>query len=646
MDELSKRHSKSFSVLRINLHKGIFVMIEGNEIVNLKNHYSMKGYIQWTLVGLAITLGTGLRAQEVLHFDNANDVLLGNNLAVTLSAGCKVVSGTLESDATIYARGGTFEGNFKLKRLVVEGGSATAIHSAGTQMNITGGVNVTGNSTLTTGDNLVLLSDAAGTARIEELTAGNAISGEVTVQQYIPGGRRVYRFLTHPFNTAMPLSVLTDDIDITGPGAPANGFTQTITGNPSAWWLDPMFSDTAIAIPNLGWMAFTRADTALWNRYQGIYLMVRGTKGQGLQGQNYTPSAVTLDMKGDINQGQQIVPVKKGTDMGYNLIGNPYPSAVDLIPALNTMSHRNGAAFWVWNANLGTRGGYEPVLYAAGNYHLPAYSSFVVDVTADDNITFEESDKVAAGTTPLFKKLLQSDLLELKVYSDSGTICWDKLYLRSDAHSSDSLEQGDARKNRNYDLNFSAYAAGGQKLCVDSRPYAQNTIIPLSFDTKLQKDFEIRVATHTLMPGTHLYLLDQYLNTSTLLQPGASYKFSVTSDSLSAGDRFQIGVDYSFNQPGTTTTLQGEVPLSVKDISVSSEGRLYPNPAADEVYLEWPAAAAGGSVRVISAVGSLVLSGRYEGARTALQIGHLAPGVYTVLLQREGHKEQLRFVKH
>lgn len=602
----------------------------------------MKGYSKLTMLGLAMIMGSGLKAQ-VLYLANGTDLYLGNSQNLTLAGGCKVNSGTADWDATLYVKGGTIEGNLKLKKLVVDGGNTTTIHSGNTLVSITGGVNVTGNSTLVTGGNLSLLSNAAGTARIEALAAGNSISGDITVQQYIPGGRRAYRFLSHPFNAAMPLSVLTDNIDITGAGGAANGFTPSQTNAASAWWLNPAAADTSTQNANSGWVDFQSADSTAWGRYQGIYLMVRGAKGEGLVGQNYTPSAVTLDMKGAVNQGQQVIPVAMGPNSGYNLIGNPYPSAVDLIPALNAMSHKNGTAFWVWNTNLGQKGAYETVLYSATSYHLPANSAFMVDVTNNTSITFQESHKVATGM-PLFKHVIESDLVELKVYSDSGKMTWDNLYLRSNAAASDSLEQEDAKKNPNYDLNLSAYAAGGQKLCVDTRPYAPNTIIPLSFDTKLQREFEIRVTKHTLSIGKQMYLHDKYLNKTTLLQPGTSYKFFVTADSLSAGNRFQINVDQSFNKQGSASGIEGPA-LSVKN-TAAADVKLYPNPATNEVYLEWPAATTGATIRVINSVGSVVLAGRYEGARTVLQVGHLARGVYTVVLQHEGRKEQLRFVKY
>src|SRR5690606_1141020 len=93
--------------------------------------------------------------------------------------------------------------------------------------------------TLTTNGKLVLKSTSSKTARIDDGSSnGNYINGNVTVQQYIAGGQRAYRFLAHPFSSAIPLSQLTDDIDITGQGGTSNGFTQVQVNSPSAFWFD------------------------------------------------------------------------------------------------------------------------------------------------------------------------------------------------------------------------------------------------------------------------------------------------------------------------------------------------------------------------------------------------------------------------
>jgi hypothetical protein len=72
---------------------------------------------------------------------------------------------------------------------------------------------------LATGGRLVLKSTATGTARIAAVAG--TLTGNVTTETFIPGGRRAYRFLGHPFTTAQAMSSLIDDIYVTGDGTVA-----------------------------------------------------------------------------------------------------------------------------------------------------------------------------------------------------------------------------------------------------------------------------------------------------------------------------------------------------------------------------------------------------------------------------------------
>ncbi|MFX5634086.1 hypothetical protein ABTE18_19525, partial [Acinetobacter baumannii] len=89
------------------------------------------------------------------------------------------------------------------------------------------------------------------------------------------------------------LNNVTSVIDITGIGGNANGFTTTATNNPSAFWYDPTTGNSSNN-PDPGWTAFTNANTLSWAKAQGIRLLIRGAKGEGLTGVSYTPSAATF----------------------------------------------------------------------------------------------------------------------------------------------------------------------------------------------------------------------------------------------------------------------------------------------------------------------------------------------------------------
>lgn len=564
----------------------------------------------------------GARAQEVLYISNGKDINIGTSEKPTIIGGCTVASDTLSYTGDLNVTGGTMSGMFALNNLVVTGGSTVTINSSSTQVLVTGSVSISGNTTLAAGGALRLVSNASGTARIGVIPTGSTLTGNVILERYIPSGRRAYRFFSHPFTTSQSISsTLMDNIDVTGNGGATNGFTNTQTNAPSAWWFDPVAANTNIATPNSGWTAFTTANTANWNRYMGIYLMIRGAKTEGLTGTAYTPSAVTIDMSGAINQGSQTISLTKGSAAGYNLIGNPYPSAIDVIPALSAMSNKNGAAFWVWNTNAGTKGAYETVLYAASSYNLPSNSAMMLDVSANTSLTFQESHKVASGTS-LFKTSSIADMVEFKVYSDSGNVYWDKLYFMLDPNAADTLEQHDARKVTNNDLNFGSYSADGSKLCVDARPFVHNEIIPLFFDAKFQKEFELRIADFTINDGYTLFLHDKYLSKVSQLSPGFSYKFEVTADSQTFKDRFAIGIE----QKETTKVYVAAINKQVK---------IYPNPSKEEIVIQCSNVNTTDRnvyVQITDMAGRVMYNGVINAEKTPVNISNYAPGVYTVAL--------------
>lgn len=229
---------------------------------------------------LRVSQGTYITA------DNTNIIVEGdfNNSGIVKGTGELVISGSSLQ---------TITGSGAVNNITMDNTSNAVISSANT-MNVTG-TYTPSSGILTTNGGLILKSDATGTARIGEgSTSGAYISGSVTVERYIPGGRRVFRFLGHPFTSAIALNQFQDDIDVTGKGGTANGFTWSGTNNPSAFWYNTIKGNGSTA-SDPGWTGYTSAYTNSWARYAGLYILVRGSKGQGLTSQAYTPNPVTID---------------------------------------------------------------------------------------------------------------------------------------------------------------------------------------------------------------------------------------------------------------------------------------------------------------------------------------------------------------
>jgi hypothetical protein len=434
---------------------------------------------------------------------------------------------------------------------------------------VTGTLSLTG-GTLSTNNNLTLASTASGTARIDALTGGATISGNITAQKYLPGGRRAYRFLAHPFTTSIGLSSLTNSIDITGSGGSTNGFTNTASNNPSAFWYNEATGNGS-STNDIGWTAFTNTNgvgSNAWKQYGGALILFRGAKGEGLTGNTYTPSAATISFNGTVNTGNQTITLTKGANTAYSFIGNPYPSQVDL--AATVRGSNVGANFWVWDANQGTKGGYTSVPFSS-SYILPAYSSIIVTTSANTNntIQFTEACKSNGSAVNLFRSNVANAFttsLQLRLQTDS--IFWDRLLIGLNDKASSSYDRIDAEKLMNSDVNFYSLSSDGKSLSIDARDAAHADTIALGLQTTVARNFTIQVSNLSLPQGTSMYLYDAYLNTTTLLSDGVTYAFATNADAASKGEgRFQL--------------IQRKQPVLIP-VATTMGVKVMPNPATEK----------------------------------------------------------------
>jgi peptidoglycan/xylan/chitin deacetylase (PgdA/CDA1 family) len=426
--------------------------------------------------------------------------------------------------------------------------SGSAVLAPGTILSINGGV------TDFTDKSILLQSSVSESGEPIAASIG-AITGtlnnatNVTVQQYIPGGFRKYRFLSHPFTTAQPLSQLTDNIDITGAGGSVNGFTTTATNSPSAYYFT-----TANANGNAndgGWTAFADATSSSWAKGQGIRILVRGTKNQtnSLTGGVYTPSEVTLDMTGTINTGDVSIALSasgSGSSQGFNLVGNPYPSPVDIGTVLNAATNISGNTLYIRNPQIGS---YTTVNPIPSSYVLPANSTFFVKAVAATNLNFSEANKnICSSCATVFRSNLKT-FLQIKAFKNG--IEYDNFYLTlDDAYKSSYETKYDAVKFNNDELSLYTISSDNQKLAADYRNLTaiDNVHVGIMLPTAYGiQHYILKVSDYNMLLGVKLYLHDKLKNSYTLIEKDATYILDIDPlNKLNIGDdRLEIVVDKS-----------------------------------------------------------------------------------------------------
>ena len=578
----------------------------------------------------------------------ANNVSITGAI-ITLESGSQLdIAGNLINNGTINGSGVVYLDGSAAQSLTGNGviSNVTVNNTAGVTIGTSDTVGVTGalllnSGTLTTNGRLTLVSNADGNGYIGTITGGS-ISGNVVMQQYIPGGKRAYRFWAHPFNGEVALSQMENYIDITGVGGALNGFTTTTSNAPSAYWYNPLYSNSASG-SDPGWRAYTSTsgtpDSNMLHRYQGMRLFIRGAKGEGLTGATYTADPVTIRMWGTVNTGTQTVTMTKGTgaNMDYNLLGNPYPAVTDIGTVINNASVGGlvtGGAFYVWDPYVGTSGQF--MTQAIGTpYYLGANESFEVRTTADGNVlSFAESNKGTAVSAALMRNAT-ADNVALNIYDDTYHL-WDVLTVNFNGNATDNDDSKyDGEKPPSpASLNFYSLSADNRKLSLDARPFVAGKTIPLGITSSYAQDFIIK-ADH--LPAAHngdIFLHDKYLQTYTPLQQGTEYKFTITKDAASQGDnRFELRMD----------------PSGVAQNASNLDVQMVPNPTNGEVTISYTAPEKETtSVRVINAEGITLISkelGMQQSGNVKIDLDKLASGIYIVELTSGSQKVIHRLIK-
>ena len=610
------------------------------------------GLVPGATIDVTIPSGTTYAPVVVSGAAAAKSLTIASGVTLTINTGATIdVKNNLTNNGSIAGAGAvnlsgtsaqTLYGYNTINNLQLNNAAGATVNTGDT-LKIKGTLTLT-SGTLNTDNTLVLASDTSGTARIAAITGG-AITGNVIVQQYITGGRRAYRFLCHPFNNYISLNQIEQYVDITGAGGSMNGFTTTSSNAPSSYWYNPVYGNSTMG-SDPGWRAFTNTsctmDSNKFKQYEGIRLVIRGSKGQGLTGATYTASPVTISMYGAVNTGSVSIPMVKGTgaNADFNFIGNPYPSPVDLgtaVKAAQTAGQVTGGAYYVWNPYLGTSGQFVTAPIDGTPYYLEGNAAFEVRTLSNGSVmSFTESNKASSESAVLLRTA-PKEYLTLNVY-DTAYHMWDGMYVSfNDEATAGDDDQYDGRKPQGpASLNFYSLASDNTKMSLDARPYAAGKVIPLGVKSSYAQEFIIKADNAAIPAGGEVYLVDKYLNQSLKMQQGAEYHFTITGDSMSQGNsRFELRMGAA--ETAITPTVKG---MNVQ---------MMPNPATDEVTITYKLQGKEKvNLRLLDVSGNTILSkdlGTQQNGSTKLSLESLSSGIYMVEITSGSEQIVERLIK-
>jgi hypothetical protein len=389
----------------------------------------------------------------------------------------------------------------------------------------------------------------------------------------------MWRFIGWPINGSTVANSWQKTIFVTGPGTGggalgtqnSNGFDWTASNEQGVY----TYNETMNAALNSKWQGITNTSTTI-NSTLGYRLFIRGDRSQGtstINGTNYTPLPVTLKGSGTINTGNITVNLTSsnggGTNNGWQLLSNPYPSAIDWNNS-TWMGERNAAiqsTIYVYNPSQNRYGAWNPIggSVNGGSSHIASGQAFFIKVTANTSLIFREAFKVDNATAGLFGKTSTTSFTNnLKISIGEASKKYDETVVFLYPSATNGIDADlDAAKPDVSNASISTYTIqDSSKLVFNAIPeLSANEADTLTLHTPLanytynyQLGFTGLATFDTLVYNIFLY--DSYLQQAFSITQDRVYPFSTTANTPASysASRFKLIIANN-NQPLPVTLL-------------------------------------------------------------------------------------------
>ena len=539
-----------------------------------------------TLASLTLTSGSVIVDAGVTltvgSFTNTGGTIT-NNGTINLTGTSVTLSGTIGGNVGLTGTSAqTVTGNLNLTNLTLINTAGAAINSTVT---IAGILTVTNGNLNTTNGTVTLKSTSiTNTAVLAPVTG--SLTGNVTVERFIPSGWRVYRDLGaggvanagNIFQNWQESGVNTNGygIQITGFAGTtvgfdaATGFDYSLTGNHSLFtYINNIWDSVTVGTKN------TTLDP-----FQGFRVLVRGDRTNNLQQQlnGYMTNSATVRSTGNLIYGNVTYNVGSVTSdnnytssygltsgaSAYSFITNPYACTVDWKTVISNSPTMNGT-YWYCDPTFTTnengsvtgngRGYTQFIAYnkstgvsntfsqtKVGQYLQPGQAFFVQNGTSGTpTLNFTESSKSIQTRTAVFGNETTLNRISVGLFKGGSNL--DGTVSAFSNSFSSSFGDEDAIKFPNATENIS-FTIGGKYLAINGYT------IPTSTDElKLGLSNLAANTTYTIKVDASQYaglqasLKDIVLGTETLLTIDGIKQISFTTsenDASSYNNRYSI----------------------------------------------------------------------------------------------------------
>ncbi len=472
-----------------------------------------------------------------------NNIIIEDSASITVNANCILtVNGEFTNNGLpstgegfIVFEGGlqNLNGSVVIHNMIVQPGSVVStVH--GSNQEISGILLV--NGILYIDGNLTLLSNENSTALIDGNSLGN-IYGQVTQQRYVSASKaKGYKQFSSAFSDA--------SIGQFG------NFMNLVLGGANNSPFPTIFKYSEAHATNYfggGWVAAA-------NPGETQVLLEKG-RGYTCQFGTGGPNPITSALYGNVNHGDVSVPITflnpgniKGN--GWNLVGNPYPSPIDLnklpfdaaninksVSIFVSTSMYNGY-YGYYNANIG-------LALNGGTRYLPALHAFFVQCNnpSGSTLTFTNSMRANVLSPQLYKNEEVTEYPYIKLSASSSepaSIKDETAIVFSEIASEGYDEEFDISKILNNDSNipnFYSLSNGNQLAFNGLHNNFDNIIeIPLGFAVQSAGLYTINAEEiANLNHDLSIILEDIKYNKTIDLGETSSYTFSFDENEASEG---------------------------------------------------------------------------------------------------------------
>jgi hypothetical protein len=477
---------------------------------------------------------------------------------------------TLDAPVTLT---GNFSGNLSCNTLAINSG-VTLTLANGELLEVVNGITGSGKVIMSSQASLVQRINAAGTANIELTKVSRPMHWRDYMYYGTPiAGNFISQLTTNTWNDALPVNG--GSFDINDPNGYGGPWRYVVGGG--GW---NALNDATGIVTGKGFIARIRGNMP-WN----------GGNNTAAPSPAVTPGAtgvVNFKFAGVANNGDVVVPVTVSATQ-FELLANPYPSAVDAQKFLSGNTNLDGALYF-WTANTPRLGTGTTQTYATtGDYALwtlagatntspislkpdgkiaSAQGFRVRAKTAGATATFTNCMRLTTGNNTFFRQAAapKVDRYSLTIEDNSNSDLYNQIVVAYIPEATlDYDRMYDAPKYSTSGLQIYTLMNDNSKLGIDARPsFVDTDIVPLGFsNTSAEQSFTIKIENKEgIFNSNNVYVYIHDLLDNTYHDLNTPYTFTSNNESL-LNNRFKIV--YQSSALHNTDFLTNSVIINIKN---------------------------------------------------------------------------------